>query len=313
MKILVAEDESTPALFLRRTLERLGHDVVVALDGMKAWELLQQGELRLVITDWMMPGLDGLELCRKIRGQGDSAYTYIILLTAREGLQDRLAGLNAGADDFLSKPTDPAELAARVAIAGRIVAMQEELERKNLQLAELATTDGLTGLKNRRCFNENLITACSFAVRYGYPLSLVMIDVDHFKSLNDSFGHPAGDSVLATLAGILRSETRDHDIVARYGGEEFAILLPATAAAEASLLAERLRSLTTSYPWPQRPITVSVGVATTGGDLATWSELLEAADRALYHSKRSGRDRITHHDSFTQDVVSHSTCDSLKA
>lgn len=188
MKILVADDESTPALFLRRTLERLGHEVVVASNGLEAWERLQADAFRLVITDWMMPGLDGLDLCRRIRGRGDSSYIYIILLTAREGLQDRLAGLTAGADDFLSKPMDPAELAARVGIAGRIVAMQEELERKNVQLAELATTDGLTGLKNRRCFDEALTTACSFAVRCGYPLSLMMFDVDHFKTLNDSFG-----------------------------------------------------------------------------------------------------------------------------
>lgn len=311
MKILVADDESTPALFLRRTLERLGHDVVVTLDGLEAWDRLQEGHYRLVITDWMMPGLDGLDLCRKIRGRVDSSYTYIILLTAREGLQDRLAGLSAGADDFLSKPTDPAELSARVAIAGRIVAMQEELERKNLQLAELATIDGLTGLKNRRSFNEALPTACSLAVRCGYPLSLMMIDVDHFKTLNDTFGHPAGDSVLATLADILKGGTRDHDIVARYGGEEFAVLLPATTADAASLLAERLCSIIRNHSWLQRPMTVSAGVATTGTGLATGQELLEAADRALYHSKRSGRDQITHHDLFLSGVVSGPPGNSL--
>ncbi|SIN84373.1 response regulator receiver modulated diguanylate cyclase [Singulisphaera sp. GP187] len=311
MKILVADDESTPALFLRRTLERLGHEVVVASNGLEAWERLQADAFRLVITDWMMPGLDGLDLCRRIRGRGDSSYIYIILLTAREGLQDRLAGLTAGADDFLSKPMDPAELAARVGIAGRIVAMQEELERKNVQLAELATTDGLTGLKNRRCFDEALTTACSFAVRCGYPLSLMMFDVDHFKTLNDSFGHPAGDSVLATLAEILRSETRDHDVVARYGGEEFTVLLPATVAEEASQLADRLRMTVRNHPWSQRAVTVSAGVATTGADLATGPALLEAADRALYHSKRSGRDRVTHHDSFQGEIASSHARDPM--
>ncbi len=169
------------------------------------------------------------------------------------------------------------------------------MERKNLQLAELATTDGATGLKNRRSFDEALPTACSLAARCGYPLSLLMVDVDHFKSLNDSFGHPVGDAVLADLGPILKSGTRDHDFVARYGGEEFAVLLPATAAEAASMLAERLSVIIRDHPWPHRPMTVSRGVATTGTSLTTATELLDAADRALYHSKRSGRDQVTHH------------------
>jgi diguanylate cyclase (GGDEF)-like protein len=296
LKILVAEDEAMSALFLRRTLERMGHEVTVAADGAEAWGIVQEGDGSLVISDWMMPGLDGPELCRRIRGRGGLRYTYVILLTARDRREDRLEGLRAGADDFLVKPPDADELAVRLGIARRILGVQEELVRLNARLEGLATTDGLTGLCNRRQFDQSLQTAASFAARQGLPLSVVLLDVDHFKGYNDTFGHPAGDEVLRGVARLLRGGLREHDLAARYGGEEFAILLPATDSAAGLALAERLRASIQSDLRARRPVTASLGVATATPPSPDVATLVDEADRALYRSKRLGRNRVTHHD-----------------
>ena len=295
MKILIAEDQALPAHYLRRTLERLGHEVAVATDGLAAWDVLRREHVPLVISDWMMPGLDGLELCRRIRARGGLRYTYVILLTSRDRPTDKLEGLRAGADDFLVKPPDADELSVRLEVARRILGVQAELERLNARLEELATTDALTGACNRRRFDDELRTACAFAGRQGMPLSLALVDVDHFKSYNDAHGHPAGDVVLRQVAEVLRRQSRTHDLVARYGGEEFAVLLLGADAAAATIASGRLRAGLVAHPWPLRPVTASFGVATLGPDLPDGAALLEAADRALYHSKRQGRDRVTHH------------------
>jgi diguanylate cyclase (GGDEF)-like protein len=308
--VLIVEDSATVREMLRLVLEDAGFPVLVASDGEKAWQLAQRPEISLVITDWTMPGLDGLELCRRIRRLDDHAYTYIILLTIRAENCDRLEGLRAGADDFLPKPVDRHELIARVEIARRILAMQStvlersaqaerraaELRQQNDLLAELAWTDGLTGLCNRRRFHDALEAALSLAARGGMPLSVAMLDVDHFKQYNDAHGHQAGDEILRQLADILRLNVRTHDIVARHGGEEFSILLPETDASAAHALAERLRAAIDDHPWPHRPVTASLGVATVESVLNREPDLLlEQADRALYHSKRTGRNRVSHH------------------
>ncbi|HWE39400.1 MAG TPA: two-component regulator propeller domain-containing protein [Isosphaeraceae bacterium] len=181
----------------------------------------------------------------------------------------------------------------------RLAAMHATLAAQNRRLAELAVTDGLTGLKNRRYFHESLESTLALAARIGTPTSVVLLDVDHFKSFNDTFGHLAGDEVLRGVGVALRANVRDHDVVARYGGEEFIILLPATAAADALAITERLRADVAGRPWPHRAITASFGVATACPGLSHPSELIDAADRALYRSKRLGRDRVTHHDDFT--------------
>ncbi len=308
MKILIVEDDLLSSLVLRKTLEKMGHEIVTAVDGVDAWHRVQQDDIRLVISDWMMPRMDGLDLCRRIRSRPHRAYIYIFLLTAKQQREDRIEGLRAGADDFLVKPLDRSELMARVHVALRILAMQEELqsrsreleeahaelERKNAKLAEAAISDSLTGLKNRRHFREVLEQSYSFAVRQGLPLSVVMLDVDQFKPYNDKFGHPAGDSLLADLAATLLDNARDHDLVARYGGEEFVILLPGTPAEQARLFCERTRAVIESKPWPLRPITASLGVATNTPATANASQLIDEADQALYHSKKLGRNRVTH-------------------
>jgi diguanylate cyclase (GGDEF)-like protein len=304
LKILVAEDQAMSALMLRRTLERMGHEVTVATDGDQAWRIVQEQDgPSIVISDWMMPGLDGPELCRRIRARGGLRYTYVILLTARDRRADRIEGLRAGADDFLVKPPDADELAVRLEIARRILGVQAELERLNRVLEGLATTDGLTDLCNRREFDNALTTAFSFAQRQQLPLSVLILDVDHFKGFNDEFGHAVGDEILRTVAGILRDAMREHDLVARYGGEEFAVLLPATSAEECRIPAERLRTAIEEHPWPFRPVTVSLGAASVSPSTGSAMTLVEEADQALYRSKRSGRNRLTHYNELTESLA----------
>jgi diguanylate cyclase (GGDEF)-like protein len=309
MKIVIAEDDSVSRLVLRRALEGLNFEVTTCSDGVEAWNYLLENEAHVVITDWMMPGLDGLELCRRVRARGAAApYIYLILLTSKNAREDRLKALQSGADDFLTKPLDRAELFARLNVARRIVTMEEqlrsrsaelermhaELEHRNAMLSEIASRDGLTGLKNHRSFRESLEAQFSMSKWRGAPLSVVMIDVDQFKAFNDSFGHPAGDEVLREVARLLRSVVREHDLVARYGGEEFAVLFPATDANDARTLAERLRGSIENHTWPLRPITISLGVSTSSSEVSRPATLIDLADRALYQSKAEGRNRVSH-------------------
>jgi diguanylate cyclase (GGDEF)-like protein len=308
MRILIVEDDPMSALVLRKTLENMGHETIVATDGLEAWQLLEREDIRLVISDWMMPRMDGIELCRRIRGQNRRVYTYVIVLTAKRQRKDRVEALHAGADDLLAKPFDQGELIARTQVAQRILTMQEELQARsreleavrdelecqNQRLAEMAVCDGLTGLKNHRHFREMLDAGFSFAVRQRLPLSVVMIDVDQFKPYNDSFGHPAGDAVLRDLAETLLKNSREHDLVARYGGEEFVVLLPGTDTMASRVVCERMRLMIEQRIWPLRPITVSMGVATMSLATLSAGQLIHEADQALYHSKRRGRNRATH-------------------
>jgi two-component system, cell cycle response regulator len=315
MRILIAEDDRTSALVLKKALEKMGYDVIVANDGVTALSQIDQFGVNLVISDWMMPEMDGLDLCRQLRGPRAGGYVYVILLTARGGREDRLAAFERGADDFLVKPLDRAELHARLHVARRILAMQDELkerqaqlermhaalEQKNERLAEMAITDELTGLKNRRHFMEVLQTSFDFAVRQNQPLSLVMLDVDNFKLFNDSFGHPAGDRVLRDVARSLHLTSRSYDLVARYGGEEFAVLLPAADHAASRVHAERMRAEIAALPWPLRPVTASFGVASLSPETLTPLELLAQADQALYRSKERGRNVVTSFEDIMND------------
>ncbi|QEH34960.1 Response regulator PleD [Aquisphaera giovannonii] len=295
MEILIADDQRTTGLALAWALEGMGHVPRLASSGEEAWALLRKGEWRLVITDWVMPGMSGTDLCRLIRSRADRPYVYTIILTGLSGRVNRLEGLDSGADDFLTKPVDHEELKVRISIARRILGVQSELEERNALLRAMASTDPLTGLANRRGF-QAAAEALADGGAAGLPHSLISLDVDHFKSYNDTYGHGAGDEALRAVAAILRSSTRRDDLVARVGGEEFAVLLPETNAPTALRRAEAIRRAVASADWPRRPVTISAGVATTrlAWEPGAIAGLLEEADRALYQSKRSGRDRACH-------------------
>jgi diguanylate cyclase (GGDEF)-like protein len=296
-RILVADDDASTRLLLRRALERAGYEVLEAVDGNQAWELLTRGAPpQLAILDWMMPQIEGLELCRRLRSLPGEAYVYLILLSARDRKADLLAGLHAGADDYLAKPFDRHELEARLLVGQRIVAMQAELQQAKQQLWLLATHDSLTGVWNRRGILEILQRELVRNVRRPEePVSVLLIDVDHFKAINDTWGHAAGDRVLAEVAGQLADQVRTYDAVGRYGGEEFLVVLPGTDAYQAQAVGERLRRAVASGALlgGQIRVGVSIGVACSsplGGD--TPADILGRADDALYRAKRQGRNRV---------------------
>ncbi len=463
MKILVVEDDLVSRRILVRMIEKLGHTPQTASNGREALELIQKEPHRVIISDWMMPEMDGVELCRRVRSQVAEYYVYFILCTAKDRREDRLEGMQAGADDFLTKPLDPDELIARLGVAQRILQMQddlrrhadeleairdemaaqneelqetmscvsaanmrfsqlfdglpvpaftydaegrirewncaaedlygwtspkvferqiwevlvaeedvetskeivarvfngerlvnlerrhtavdgrqidvllstfplrgvdgsitgaiaasvdvternrlrreleeqlrradalnEELKAANAALAESARTDGLTGLRNHRYLISSLTEMFALSSREHMDLSFVMLDVDKFKDYNDTYGHPAGDEVLRTVAEILKANVRECDIAARYGGEEFAILLPGANVKESVHVAERLRAAIEGYPWPLRPVTASFGISTRDASMEHPSDLVKEADRALYKAKRAGRNRVWH-------------------
>ncbi|MCX7925397.1 MAG: diguanylate cyclase [Fimbriimonadales bacterium] len=447
MRVLIAEDSAVALKVLERNLRQLGYEVIAVPDGGAAWRAYQADPTPIVITDWEMPEMNGLELCRAIRSLTDARYTYLMMLTARGQKEDKLQALEAGADAFLSKPLDTAELQANLRVAERIlqaeaslqlqkqqlqdlneelqsqneslqqsyrliehanrrfselfehvpvacftvdmegvihewnlaaqqlygytkeevlfhpfyekvfrgasasklhemlqhvmqgaiisgiesedydregklhyvirsafpirnalrevvgaivsvvdvtyrVEYENQLKALNQKLQNLAVTDGLTGLHNHRAFQDYLEEQFQLAMRNKHPLSLVLMDVDHFKQYNDTFGHQAGDEVLRTVAQVLREHIRGEDMVARYGGEEFVIVLPHADSESAAMVAERLRRAVESVPWALRPITGSFGVASLRPDMETRQELIEAADQALYQAKKNGRNRV---------------------
>jgi two-component system, cell cycle response regulator len=300
MRLLVVDDDVLLRRSLALQLTRAGYQVVEAEDGQQAWEMLQAEAFRFIITDWSMPVMDGLELVRKVRAAGLPGYTYIMLLTANTRKADVVTGLEAGADDYLTKPFDLHELRARVAIGVRILDLEARLLQSLAQVQELAVRDGLTGLYNRRAFDQRLADEVQRAARYWRPLSLMILDIDHFKQVNDSYGHPHGDQVLRDLAGLLRGCVRSTDFVARYGGEEFAIILPETSLQNAVAVAQLIQARVAGYSFapPQAGeacrefLTLSVGLAEHSSANPAPEALLEAADRALYQAKQGGRNRV---------------------
>ena len=220
MEILIAEDEPISRRLLEFTLRRWGYEVTTAADGSEAWEMLQSpAPPSLVISDWMMPGMDGLELCHRIRSREQPGYTYLIILTARGKKEDVIKGLEAGADDYLVKPFDQEELRCRIKIGERIINLEH-------RILLLANTDALTGILNRRAFMEKMEIEVERAIRENSPLSLIIADLDHFKQVNDRYGHQVGDLVLQGLRQAVSAQTRPYDFLGRYGGEEFSMGFP---------------------------------------------------------------------------------------
>ena len=293
MKILIAEDDPISRRILEANLLEWGYEVMVASDGGEAWEIIQQPESpSLIISDWMMPRMDGLALCRKIRNMEKSEYIYFIILTAKGEKKDIIEGLEAGADDFLTKPFNREELKYRIRIGERII----NLERRIL---ELANTDSLTCLLNRRAFMERMEQEMSRAQREKKPISLILVDIDHFKNVNDTYGHQVGDLALQRFSGELTASARPYDFLGRYGGEEFVVCLPGADGLRAASVAERMRrqieNMEIMLPDDSRSIriTASFGTASISVESGRNVDLLiKSADDALYRAKEKGRNRV---------------------
>jgi diguanylate cyclase (GGDEF)-like protein len=296
MKILIADDDLVSRRLLERTLIALGHEVVAVGDGIAAVAaLLRPDGPRIAILDWMMPGATGLEVCRLVR-QRPAPYVYILLLTARDRREDIVTGLDAGADDFLTKPFDALELRARLRPGERVVDLQEGLMRTQEAYRELAIHDSLTGLWNRRMILGQLQIELHRAEREGKALGVAIADLDHFKRVNDTLGHAAGDAALREVAARMRSAVRDCDFIGRYGGEEFLLVLPGCDGAVGLLVAERVRRRVADEPVKAGdevvPITVSLGLAFSRRADVEPDALIKAADEALYRAKAAGRNRV---------------------
>src|SRR5947209_11120946 len=292
-QVVVVEDDPAVAMLIRRTLQREGLTVEVAGTLEEARRRLAR-PWDLLLLDRRLPDGDGVDLCHEIRPRNPHA--YIIILTGETSDEAKLAGFGCGADDYVTKPFSIDEMVARVRAGLRIVALQKALLASNAQLEELSRTDALTGVANRRAFDEEIALRFEHARRYKRALSLAMIDVDLFKRINDVYGHPAGDTVLRCIAKVLQRVTRQSDVVARYGGEEFAVIVPETQLLEALQFGEKIRAAIAAEDlgagMPPR-VTVSVGVATFGhSTFATAAELVRAADAALYRAKQNGRNRV---------------------
>jgi diguanylate cyclase (GGDEF)-like protein len=297
MKILLADDEPIARTMLEHWLAGWGYEVTLARDGESALQALKDdSELRLLVVDWVMPKKDGIEVCRAIRGGPQEPYVYIVLLTAKDDKSDIIAGLDAGADDYLVKPCNPLELKVRLRAGRRVIELQEQLVKARESLRFEAMHDSLTGLLNRGAVLEQLTKELVRASRRGAPVSVLMGDLDHFKVVNDTHGHAAGDAVLRETARRLKAGVRAYDSVGRLGGEEFIAVLPECDAKTGLSVAQRLcRSLAdapTKYNGTAIPHSISIGVAATDQfGSARADELIRAADAALYRAKHAGRSR----------------------
>jgi two-component system cell cycle response regulator len=299
MKILIADDDPVSRLLMQRTLQKFGYEVVVAEDGRIAAEILSRSDgPRLALIDWMMPELDGLGLCREVRSkQHGGSYTYIVLLTSRQDSADVVAGLEAGADDYITKPCHPAELQARLHTGRRILSLEETLIHAREEMRFKATHDGLTTLWNRASILSLVQSELNRSVREPRPTSLLLCDIDHFKRVNDNYGHLTGDKVLEEVARRLISVVRNYDAVGRYGGEEFLILLCECDNDGLRARAEDVRAAIASTPIQtgnaEVSVSISIGAMTCndGNSGLALKCLLAQADAALYRAKAEGRNR----------------------
>jgi len=299
--ILIAEDDPVSRMLLEKILVKAGYEVTTVTNGREALESFSKKFFPIVLTDWMMPEMNGLQLCRAIRKNILTGYVFIFMLTARGSTDDMVAGLEAGADDYMTKPFNRAELIARLKTGTRVLELEKSLKDANEEIRILSITDTLTKCYNRTFMDEQLPKELKRAIRYNHPISLVMVDIDHFKRVNDTYGHQAGDEVLKELVrSINRSIRSDVDWVARYGGEEFLVVFPETDFEKAAVLAERLRRAisqkTIQIKEEEIRITASFGVSgftsSTSLKEVSYEAMISLADKSLYQAKKEGRNRV---------------------
>jgi len=296
--ILVAEDDPVSSRLLEKSLEGWGFRVLKARNGGEAWSALQNLHIRIAVLDWMMPGMDGVEICRRIREIPRTNYAYIILLTSKDSPKDIIAGIQAGADDYMTKPVNLLELQARLQTGRRIIELEDSMIEIQKRLTHLATRDGLTGLWNRAAILKFIQEELEHGARDGYTTSIIMIDVDHFKKINDLHGHQAGDSMLRAVTDIVRKNVRPYDKVGRYGGDELLVVLPNCNLYQVSKIAERIRAAGAARKVRPagRSISVSLSLGCTSSECFLKPDvdgLILASDAALYEAKRDGRNRVS--------------------
>jgi len=307
MKILVAEDDDVSRFMTAKAVQQLGFECIIAADGEEAWEIFMRERPDTIISDWMMPGLDGIQLCKRIRQMDDRAYTYFVLLTALSEREYRLEGMRAGADDYLAKPLDRDELQLRLIAAERVTALHRklqeqarELESLNREFFESGRIDALTGIANRLRMQEDLRAIHARGERFGDTFGVALFDIDHFKLYNDTCGHVAGDEVLRTVARALAGACRSADTVYRYGGEEFLAILATPSGDLAKTIVERMRAAVEDEAIPHPAgedavVTISGGLASFNPANGSIDDALERADAALFQAKQLGRNRVVVH------------------
>jgi len=307
-RVLLAEDDEVARLLLERCLQGLGYQVVTAKNGTDAWEILRQdAPPELVILDWMMPGIDGIELCRRVRDGLSDFYHYVLLITGKSHKESAAQALDSGADNFLTKPFDLSELQSKLKVATRILSLQDRLIRAREELRHQATKDGLTGIWNRVAFLDLFQQELSRAARSKATTGLLLIDLDHFKQVNDTQGHLAGDLVLKEVACRLKNALRSYDFVGRFGGDEFLIALPDVNRNHLCKIAERIRlsvaNVAVHCGNTKIEFSLSVGaIAVMPGELSSL-DAIAVADAALYHAKNSGRNRTVYCQRPSQAVL----------
>ncbi|HEY0706114.1 MAG TPA: diguanylate cyclase [Polyangia bacterium] len=309
LRVLVADDDASSRLVLARSLSRWGYEVQEAADGTQALAILQSADPpQLAIIDWMMPGSDGPDICRQGRRRPDaSGYTYIIMLTSRSENRDVVDGLGAGADDYVVKPFQLTELEARVRVGRRIVELESRLRAERAEFQHRAQHDALTGIWNRHAMMDELERELGRSKRERRCVAVLMLDLDHFKNVNDTHGHGVGDEVLIETGRRLKASLRSYDAIARMGGEEFVALVTCRDVGEAREAADRVRTSSGGRPFETTAgpltITLSAGVATSDARGYHREALLLAADRALYRAKKSGRNRVEIDQTETEAVT----------
>ena len=304
-RILVVDDVQANVHLLTTYLKAVGYHVIPARDGEEALLKVNETNPDLILLDIMMPKMNGLEVCSRIKSNDTTKYIPVILVTALNEIEDKIKGQEAGADDFISKPFNKLELLTRVKSLLRIKSLHDQLNEKiaELEIAkerlrQLAITDGLTGLSNHRNFKEFLMRELDRAKRHQQNTSIIMIDIDYFKHYNDTHGHQAGDVLLKQISQLFSQNIRKNDLAARYGGEEFALVLIETGKQSASIVAEKIKNLVEDYAFqnehtqPNGKVTVSMGVATYPEDAVDFDDLIRCADRRLYLAKERGRNRV---------------------